>query len=158
MPVSPRVDGGPGSGVMRVSVPWARPHSGFSLLMESMMLLLVRSGITVTEAARVVGEYPQRLWGNHPPPRCSWVMRSRIPEMRKVARSIRAHWDGVVAYLRTRVTNGAAEALNGTIQTAKRKVRGFRTVEYFAAIIHRVASRLQVDLPNPVPPNHTKSS
>jgi transposase len=46
----PRVDGGPGSGVKRVEVPWARPHSGFTLFMESMLLLLARSGITVAEA------------------------------------------------------------------------------------------------------------
>ena len=58
----PRVDGGPGSGVNRVAVPWARPQSGFSLLMESMMLVMAQSGMTVSETARVVGEYPQRVW------------------------------------------------------------------------------------------------
>ena len=67
---------------------------------------------------------------------CGWVGRSQIPEMKKAARTIRAHWDGVAAYLRTRITNGAAEALNGIIQTVKRKARGFRTVEYFTAIIY----------------------
>jgi len=58
----PRVDGGPDQGVGRVAVPWARAHSGFSLLTESMMLVLARSGMTVAEAARSLGEYPQRLW------------------------------------------------------------------------------------------------
>jgi transposase len=341
----PRVDGGPGAGVKRVVVPWARPHSGFSLLLESMMLLMARSGMSVSEAARVVGEYPQRLWSvilhhvaqaheamdlgtvqtisfdevcrargqnyltivsqaktagprsrvllvlegrehgtaaqfrdhlrrrgldpeqirticsdmspayikgisesfghallvfdyfhlvqlvtqavdevrrrerkvfpeelkgkrwlflkgdaklsdaerlerqrlcagrlqtgkafNHldalralmaePDPAeaeatlrwwCQWVGRSKIPEMKKVARTIRAHWDGIVAYLKTRVSNGAAEALNGIIQTVKRKSRGFRTVEYFRAMIYLVASHLEFDLPNPVPTTHTNS-
>ncbi|MFM8357663.1 MAG: transposase, partial [Verrucomicrobiota bacterium] len=50
-----------------------------------------------------------------------------------------------------------AEALNGIIQTVKRKSRGFRTVEYFTAIIYRVGSRLQFDLPNPFPVTHTNS-
>ena len=342
----PRVDGGPGSGVKRVEVPWARPHSGFTLFMESMILLLARSGMTVAEAARTVGEYPQRVWtvllhhvaeahgrmdlgevrvvsidevcrargqnyltivseprqegrptrvllavegrdsrtlrdfADHlrrrglspeqirticsdmspayikgiseefgkallvfdyfhvvklvgdaldqvrrrerrefpqelkgvrwamlkgedrlteaerrtrqrvcagklqtgkafnqldalrdimkePDPGvaerdlrwwCGWVGRSRIPEMKKAAKTIRAHWDGVVAYLRTRVTNGAAEALNGIIQTVKRKARGFRTVEYFTAVIYLVASHLSFNLPNPLPVTHTKSS
>lgn len=58
----PRVDGGPGAGAKRVAVPWARPHSGFSLSVESMMLLMARSGMTVAEVARTVGEYPQRVW------------------------------------------------------------------------------------------------
>ena len=58
----PRVDGGPGSGVNRVTVPWGRPQSGFTLLMESMMLVLAQSGMTVAETARTLGEYPQRVW------------------------------------------------------------------------------------------------
>ncbi len=86
-----------------------------------------------------------------------WVGRSKIPEMKKAARTIREHWDGVVAYLRTRVTNGAAEALNGIIQTVKRKSRGFRSVEYFTAMIYLVASKLRFDLPSPIPITHTKS-
>jgi transposase len=341
----PRVDGGPGAGVRRVAVPWARPHSGFTLLLESLLLVLARSGMTVAEAARTVGEYPQRIWSvllhhvaeahgqmdlagvrvisvdevcrargqnyltivseprqegrpsrvllavegrdsrtlrdfadhlrrrglapeqiaticsdmspayikgiaeqfggallvfdyfhvvqlvshaldqvrrrerrafpaelkgvrwallkgegtlteaerdtrrrvcvgqlqtgkafNHldalrslmrePDPAvaerdlkwwCGWVGRSQIPEMKQAARTLRHHWDGIVAYLRTRVTNGAAEALNGIIQTVKRKACGFRTVEYFTAMIYLVASHLHFDLPDPLPATHTNS-
>ena len=58
----------------------------------------------------------------------------------------------------TRVTNGAAEAINGIIQTVKPKARGFRSVESFSAIIHLVASHLKSDLPDSVPATHTKSS
>jgi len=64
----------------------------------------------------------------------------------------------VVAYLHTRVNNAVAEAINGIIQTVKRKSRGFRTVEYFVAMIYLVASRLKFDLPDPLPATHTKSS
>jgi transposase len=88
---------------------------------------------------------------------CGWVGCSQLPEMKKAARTIRAHWAGVAAYLRTRITNGATEALNGIIQTVKRKARGFRTVEYFTAIIHLVASHLKFNLPDPLPATHTKS-
>jgi transposase len=341
----PRVDGGPGAGVKQVRVPWARPRSGFTLLMESLMVLLAQTGMTVAEVARTVGEYAQRLWNviehhvaaahermdlsqvnilsvdevakrrghdyltvlsepgqegersrvlfvtegkeaqavgragefltergvptgqiqtvcadmsaayrkgigqtfpeatlvfdyfhviqlataavdevrrrerqsfpellkgkrwlflkgedklseeekaerarlcrgqlqtgkawNHVDALrdimkqrdaaaaerdlkwwCGWVSRSRIPEMKKVAKSIREHWEGIVAYLKTRVTNGAAEALNGIIQTVKRKSRGFRTFRYFRIMIYLVASRLKFDLPQPVPTTHTNS-
>lgn len=88
---------------------------------------------------------------------CGWVARSRIPEMRAVARMVRRHWDGIVAYLRTRISNGAAEALNGIIQTIKRKSRGFRTFAYFRTMIYLVASRLTFNLPNPVPVTHRNS-
>ena len=52
-----------------------------------------------------------------------------VPEMVKAGRMVRRHWEGSVAYLRTGVTNGATEALNGIIQTVKRKSCGFRTFE-----------------------------
>ena len=83
----------------------------------------------------------------------NWVCHSRIPEMIKVAKSVKAHWEGIVAYVETRLTNAAAEALNGIIQTAKRKARGFRSFEYFRTIIYLVGSKLKFDLPIPVP-NH----
>ncbi len=49
--------------------------------------------------------------------------------MIKVAKSIKKHWDGLIAYIETRLTNGPMEAINGIIQTAKRKARGFKTFE-----------------------------
>jgi transposase len=80
-----------------------------------------------------------------------WVTHSRIPEMVKVARSIKEHWNGLVAYLETRLTNGPMEAINGIIQTAKRKARGFRNFEYFKTAIYLIGSKLKFDLPSPVP-------
>lgn len=87
----------------------------------------------------------------------NWVCHSRIPEMIAVAKSIKRHWDGVVAYLETRLTNGPAEAINGIIQTVKRKCRGFRNFEYFRTMIYLVASKLKFDLPRPIP-NHPLTS
>lgn len=63
----------------------------------------------------------------------------------------------MVAYLTTRVTNGAVEAINGIIQTVKRKSRGFKAVEYMVAMIYLVASRLTFDLPDPLGATHTNS-
>lgn len=71
--------------------------------------------------------------------------------------TIRAHWDGVVAYLKTRITNAAAEALNGIIQSVKHKSRGFRTVGYFFTMIYLTSSHLQFDLPGPLSVTHTNS-
>ena len=91
-----------------------------------------------------------RWWGG-------WVGRSRIPEKKKVARTVRNSWDGIVAYLRTRVTNGAAEALNRIIQTVKRKSLGFCTVEYLTVMIYLFASHLQFNLLDSVPATLTKA-
>jgi transposase len=48
-------------GVKKVSVPWARAGSGFTLLFESHVMDLV-SAMPVAAAARMVGEHDTRLW------------------------------------------------------------------------------------------------
>jgi len=48
-------------GIHRVSVPWARPESGFTLLFEAFVLQLVKA-MPVLAAARLVGEHDTRVW------------------------------------------------------------------------------------------------
>jgi hypothetical protein len=43
-------EGAEDQGVKTVEVPWARPGSGFTLLMEAMMVLLTGHGMTVAGA------------------------------------------------------------------------------------------------------------
>jgi len=56
---------------------------------------------------------------------------SRLEPFRKVATSIREHWDGIVSFMQTWVTNGVIEVVNGLLQLAKRMARGFRTFRHF---------------------------
>lgn len=51
----------PDCGVKTVSVPWARPHSGFTLLFEAYVMTLVKS-MPVKAVARIVGEHDTRIW------------------------------------------------------------------------------------------------
>jgi transposase len=48
-------------GVRKVSLPWARPDSGFTLLFEAMVMTMV-SAMPVSAVARMVGEHDTRLW------------------------------------------------------------------------------------------------
>ncbi len=52
---------------------------------------------------------------------CTNVMRSKVEPMKQVATMIRTHFDGVVAWTRSRQTNGFIEAINGLFQAAKRR-------------------------------------
>ena len=56
----PRTDC-PEHGVLRITVPWARPDSGFTLLFEQAALALMRE-MPVAAAARIIGVTDQRLW------------------------------------------------------------------------------------------------
>ena len=51
----------PGHGILQAAVPWARPGSGFTLMMEAMILLLGQQ-MSVSAAARHLGESDKRLW------------------------------------------------------------------------------------------------
>ena len=48
-------------GVKKISVPWARPDSGFTLLFEALVMTMV-SAMPVKAVARIVGEHDTRLW------------------------------------------------------------------------------------------------
>lgn len=49
-------------GVKTVTVPWSRPGSGFTLLMEAIIVELARNGMTPTAIGRIVGEHDTRIW------------------------------------------------------------------------------------------------
>lgn len=59
----PRTDC-PDHGVRQTTVPWARMGSGFTLMMEAMILLLCQQ-MPVSAAARHLGETDKRIWRVH---------------------------------------------------------------------------------------------
>lgn len=71
-----------------------------------------------------------------------WVTHSRIPQMRDAAGTIKRHWDGVVAWADSRISNGLLEGLNSLIQAAKAKARGYRTFETFRTIVFLLTGKL----------------
>lgn len=83
-----------------------------------------------------------------------WVTRarrSRLAPFRKLADSVMEHWEGIVAFLETRVTNGVIEAINGLLQLAKRMARGFRSFANFRLMALLKAGKLHLDLPSLLP-------
>jgi transposase len=72
----------------------------------------------------------------------AWAERSRMPEIEKLARTIRAHFDGIIESIRSKVTSGYAEGLNNKIRTAFRRAYGFKAKEYRDTMIYLVAGRL----------------
>lgn len=73
---------------------------------------------------------------------CTNVMRSKVEPMKEVARMIRAHFDGIVAWAQTRQTNGFLEALNGLFQAAKRRARGYANIKTMRTVIFLIAGKL----------------
>jgi transposase len=80
---------------------------------------------------------------------CNGVMHSKVEPMKKVARMIRSHLDGIVAWTRTRQTNGFLEAINGLFQAAKRRARGFTRFGTIRMVIFLIAGKLDYTKINP---------
>ena len=77
----------------------------------------------------------------------SWLRRSRLEPMKKVAKSLKQRKSTILAYFQYRVTNAIAECINSLIQAAKRKARGYRTFEGYSCMIYLVVGKLQLDCP-----------
>ena len=80
---------------------------------------------------------------------CTNVMCSKVEPMKVVAKMIRNHLEGIVAWARTRMTNGFLEALNGLFQAAKRKARGYGRLSTIRTDIFLIAGKLDFRTLNP---------
>ncbi len=85
-----------------------------------------------------------------------WATHSRIPAMISAAKTIKEHWAGVLRYFTSRLSNGILEAINGLIQSAKVKARGFRSSRYLITMVYLIAGKLDFKLPAWGQPTHTK--
>ena len=74
----------------------------------------------------------------------SWCSRSRMQPFVDLGRSLRRHMDGILGYFKNYTTSAALEALNGLLQLARRRARGYRTFRNFQAIAYWIAGGLDI--------------
>lgn len=73
----------------------------------------------------------------------SWCARSRMKPFVKLARSLRSHMEGILGYYRNYTTSAAIEAINGLLQLARRRARGYLRFDNFRAIAYWIAGSLK---------------
>jgi len=99
--------------------------------------LKVARAWALKEAAMLLWGYVRRGWAERMWTRWyQWAIRSRLEPIKRVARMIKKHWDGVINAATTTVTNARAEAINSRIQWVKRMACGFRNRENFRNAIY----------------------
>jgi transposase len=92
----------------------------------------------------------QLFWGYHQPKRAEdyltkWMnsaMRSKLEPFKKFVRMLRSHLDGVLAWTKTRISNGAVEGMNNKIKSISHRSFGFRSAQNFIAAIYHCCARL----------------
>ena len=70
------------------------------------------------------------------------AMRSRLKPFQDFVRLLRAHRDGILAWTRTRVSNGAVEGMNNKIKLVSHRSFGFRDARNFIAAIDHTCAQL----------------
>jgi transposase len=57
----------------------------------------------------------------------AWAIRSRLNPIKKVAKMLKKHIEGLLAYFRHPITNAKCEGFNSRVQAIKSAARGFRS-------------------------------
>jgi transposase len=76
-----------------------------------------------------------------------WATHSQLEPMKAAAKTVKKHWDGILRWFHSRVTNGVLEGINSLIQAAKAKARGYRTVKNLITAVYLVAGKLDFQCP-----------
>lgn len=79
----------------------------------------------------------------------SWAHRSRLKPFVRVARTIRQHRDGILAYIRMRLTNGLVEGLNNRLRMIARRAYGFHSWRPLAAMLFLCCGGITLSPPLP---------
>jgi transposase len=70
------------------------------------------------------------------------AMRSKLEPFKKFVGMLRSHLGGVLAWTKTRLSNGAVEGMNNKIKSVSHRSFGFRTAKNFIAAIYHCCARL----------------
>lgn len=79
----------------------------------------------------------------------SWARRCRLDPFKRLAATIQAHWDGILNVFDSRLTNGMVEGMNGLIQAAKARARGYRTARSLITMSYLIGGKLSALPANP---------
>ena len=91
----------------------------------------------IKEFAMTLWTYQRRGWALRGWQRWySWAIRSRLEPVKKVARMVKAHLEGILTAVVKGITNARAESINAKIQWMKYTARGFRNRERFRNAIY----------------------
>src|SRR5664279_1067909 len=78
---------------------------------------------------------------------CYGAKRSRLEPLKHFVKSVEEHWDGIISWHASRISNGLLEGTNSLIQAAKARARGYRSKRKMIAITYLIAGKLPTPSP-----------
>jgi transposase len=77
----------------------------------------------------------------------AWATRSRLRPFVRLARTLRAHRDGILAAIRLGLSNGRLEGLNSKIRLISHRSFGFHSADALIALVYLCCTGIDIDLP-----------
>ena len=77
----------------------------------------------------------------------AWVQVCDLGPMKRLAKTIMAKSAGILRSIETGLSNGVLEAINGNVQAAKRKAKGYRSKRNLKAIVYLIAGDVLANSP-----------
>jgi transposase len=71
-----------------------------------------------------------------------WARRSKLAPFKKLALTLKTHWDGILNSFESALSNGSVEAINGLIQAAKARARGYRKPRNLILMAYLISGKL----------------
>jgi transposase len=88
------------------------------------------------------GEHELRAW-------LSWASRSRLKPFVKLARTVRRHFDGILAIMDSQLTNARLEGMNNKIRLLSHRAYGFHSPAPLIATIYLCCAGITLPDPHP---------
>lgn len=78
---------------------------------------------------------------------CNEVDVAKIPAFMAFAKTVKAHWSGIIHFVESHITNGMLEGINSKVKLAKRRARGYRNTKNFINMIYFLCGEMKFDYP-----------
>jgi transposase len=72
----------------------------------------------------------------------AWAQRSRLPPFVRLARTVRRHLTGILAFIASRLTNARLEGMNNKVRLISHRAFGFHSASPLIAMIHLCCSNI----------------
>jgi len=82
-------------------------------------------------------------------PGLPWASRSRLSPLVRVARTVLEHFDGILAYFHSRLTNGLSEGVNNRLRMIARRAFGYHSPNALMSLLYLCCGGIGLDPPLP---------
>lgn len=73
----------------------------------------------------------------------AWAQRSRLAPFKRLAKTVKAHLEGILEHFRTGLSNGFVEAINGLLAAAIARARGYATDRRLITMAYLIGGKLK---------------